>query len=188
MRKMLFVLLLTAAFPIASAGDADAPYGLLDIALGASYAQLGRMLDLRDINAALAARNATGKPDLGRRGYGCMTREDEFADVSCVSHDERLDGVTTREIRLQFLAGRLQQMSLTAEARYFDAVLDYLRRRYGPPTVTVEDSPRYQWRNASSRLYAMRGPNLVFVSLELTGYPTAVARKRERGSAAPECR
>jgi len=168
---------------------ADMPYGLLDIALGSSYMQLERALDLRDINAALAAMHGSDKPDLGRRGYGCLLREDEFADIGCVSHDERLGTIATREVRLQFLAGRLQQISLTAEARYFDAVLDYLRRRYGAPqVVTTTGLPRYEWRNAVSNMYAIRGPDLVFVSLELASYQSVVARKREHGSSVPECR
>jgi hypothetical protein len=186
MKKTALAILLTA---MANAHAADAPYGLLDITLGESYAQLSRELDLHDINAALTALHESGKPDLGLRGYGCMSREDEFADIGCVSHDERLNDVTTREIRLQFLGDRLQQMSLTAEARYFDAVVNYLRQRYGPPTVaTMMDSPRYEWSNASSRMYALRGPNLVFVSLELVSYQTAVVRKRAYGSSTPECR
>ena len=186
MKKAVLALMLAAA---AIAQAADAPYGLLDITLGAGYAQLEQTLDLRDINAALAARHGSGKLDLGRRGYGCLPREDEFADIGCVSHDERLDEVATREIRLQFLAGRLQQISLTAETRYFDVVIDYLRRRYGPPrVVATADAPRYEWGNASSRMYALHGPNLVFVSLELASYQNAVARKRAHGGSVPECR
>ncbi len=186
MKKAALAILLAAA---ANAYAADEPYGLLDITLGESYAQLGRSLDLHDINAAIAALHTSGKPDLGRRGYGCVSREDEFADIGCVSHDERLNDITTREIRLQFLADRLQQMSLTAEVRYFDAVVNYLQRRYGPPRVVVAaDSPRYEWSNALSRMYALRGPNLVFVSLELASYQNAVAHKRAHGSSSPECR
>ncbi len=186
MKKAALAILLAAA---ANAYAADEPYGLLDITLGESYAQLGRSLDLHDINAALAALPASGKPDLGRRGYGCMPREDEFADIGCVSHDERLNDVTTREIRLQFLADRLQQMSLTAEVRYFDAVVNYLRQRYGSPrVVAAADSPRYEWSNASSRMYVLRGPSLVFVSLELMSYQNAVAHKRVHGSSSSECR
>jgi hypothetical protein len=186
MKKAVLAIMLTAT---AIAHAADEPYGLLDITLGESYAQLGRSLDLHDINVALAAQHTPGKPDLGRRGYGCISREDEFADIGCVSHDEHLNDVTTREIRLQFLADRLQQMSLTAEVRYFDAVLNYLRRRYGPPSVAaMADSSRYEWSNASSRMYALRGPNLVFVSLELVSYQNAVTRKRTHGSSTPECR
>jgi len=188
MKKTALALWLLAASGAPVAASSDTPYGLLDITLGVSYTQAERLLDLRDINAALAARHEPGRPGLGRRGYGCLMREDEFADIGCVSHDERLDGVPTREIRLQFIAGRLQQMSLTAEARQFDAVLDYLRRRYGAPAISQDDSPRYEWRNGISSLYAIRGPNLVFVSLELASYQTAVARKRAHGSSAPECR
>ena len=186
MKQIMLILTLLAA---STARAVDGPYGLLDITLDSSYMRLERALDLRDINTALAALHTSGKPDLGRRGYGCMLREDEFADIGCVSHDERLDGIATREVRLQFLAGRLQQMSLTAEVRYFDSVLDYLRRRYGAPqVVTTTDPPRYEWNNASSKLYAIRGPDLVFVSLELVSYQAAVARKRMHGNSAPECR
>lgn len=64
------------------------PYGFGNIRLGASFDELARALDFRDIHAALdrqlAAKAAT--PDLGRRGYGCMRREDAYAEIACVSH------------------------------------------------------------------------------------------------------
>ena len=44
---------------------------------GPAAVELG--LDFRDIDASLAQK--AGKPDLGKRGYGCMQREDDFADV-----------------------------------------------------------------------------------------------------------
>src|SRR5687767_7137225 len=75
------------------------PYRYDDIRLGASLAQLARDLDLRDIHAAFAAQQEkkAAKPDLGRRGYGCTRRDDPFAEVACVSHDERIGGADTRE-------------------------------------------------------------------------------------------
>ena len=61
--KLLSICLLAAA--AASATAADAPFGVLDITLGASYARLERDLDFHDIDTALA-RLQSGKPDLGR--------------------------------------------------------------------------------------------------------------------------
>ena len=87
-RLTLFCIL---SFAAAVSAAADMPFGVLDIGLGASYARLERDLDFRDIDASLAKPRA-GKPDLGKRGYGCMQREDDFADVGCVSHTELLDG------------------------------------------------------------------------------------------------
>src|SRR3982750_4217106 len=107
--RLLWTALLVCA--AARAEAADMPFGVLDIGLGASYARLERELDFRDINESLAKQ--AGKPDLGKRGYGCMQREDDFADVGCVSHTERLEAVETREIRLHFLEGKLQQFSLS---------------------------------------------------------------------------
>src|SRR6185369_14681208 len=94
--------------------------------------RLERDLDFRDLDAALA-KTQSGKPDFGRRGYGCMQRDDDFADTACVSHTERLDGIEAREIRLHFIEGRLQQFSLTAEVQHYDAVVGYLRARFGAP-------------------------------------------------------
>ena len=122
-----WLITLVAACWVSAVAAADAPYGVLDIGLGASYARLEQQLDFRDINEALA--KGGGKPDLGKRGYGCTQREDDFADVGCVSHVERLDGVETREIRLHFLEGRLQQFSVTAEVQHYDAVIAYLTKR-----------------------------------------------------------
>ena len=119
----------------AAAHGADRPHGLADIAPGASYVRLATVLDFRDIHAAIALqeKSKADKPDLGQRGYGCARRDDPFADVACVSHDERVGGVETREIRLHFLGGVLQQFSITAEIRYFDAVMQALREQNGAP-------------------------------------------------------
>jgi hypothetical protein len=163
------------------AAAADMPYGVLDIGLGASYARLERDLDFRDINESLAKR--AGKPDLGKRGYGCMQREDDFSDVDCVSHLERLDGIETREIRLHFLEGRLQQFSVTSEVQNFDAVVGYLTARFGAPQPvplkSADEQPSVKWQNEAGHIVAYRGKDLVFVNFELASYPDAVKRKRE---------
>ena len=175
--RMLAACLL--ALIAAAAAAADAQYGVLDFTLGTSYARLERDLDFRDNDAALAK---SGKPDLGRRGYGCTARDDDFADNACVSHQERLDGVETREVRLHFLEGRLQQFSLTAEVRHYDAIMGYLRARYGAPqTLPAEGgaAPVLQWRDEGARVDAHRGKDLVFVNFELASYPAAMKRKRD---------
>ena len=173
-RLPLFCIL---SFAAAVSAAADMPFGVLDIGLGASYARLERDLDFRDIDASLA------KPRAGKRGYGCMQREDDFADVGCVSHTELLDGVETREIRLHFLEGRLQQFSLSAEVRNFDAVVAYLRGRYGAPQTlpmqNASDQPGVKWQSEAGQVVAYRGKDLVFVNFELASYPVAVKRKRE---------
>ncbi len=160
----------------------EQPIGVLDITLGASYSRLERDLDFRDINTALAQIKGA-KPDLGRRGYGCMKRDDAFADIGCVSHDEKLDHVETREIRLHFLQGRLQQFSLTAELQHYDAVIGYLRRRHGEPqriaAPSADSAPAYAWQGESGQVTAYRGKDLVFVSFELASYAGAVKRKRD---------
>ena len=177
------LLLLAGMLCAASAAPAaDAPFGVLDIGLGASYARLERELDFRDINETLA-KTQSGKPDLGKRGYGCMQREDDFADVGCVSHTERLDGVETREIRLHFLDGRLQQFSVTAEVQNFDAVVAYLRARYGAPqelpVKSAGEQPGVRWQSGAGQIVAYRGKDLVFVNFELVSYPDAVKRKHD---------
>jgi hypothetical protein len=173
-----FCLLLCAA----SAPAAELSFGVLDIDLGMSYARLERELDFRDINTALA-QIKSGKPDLGKRGYGCMRRSDPFADIGCVSHDEKLAAVETREIRLHFLLGRLQQFSVTAEAQHFDAVLGYLRNRFGEPqqlpASSAEAAPSFRWQSDAAQILVHRGKDLVFVSFELVSYADAVRRKRE---------
>ena len=116
-----------------AAGAADRPYGHADIALGASYRALAEALDFRDIHAAVAEQGArkARTPDLGRRGYGCVRRDDAYADVTCVSHDEKVGAADTREIRLQFLNGVLQQFSITADIPHLDTVLASIRSRHG---------------------------------------------------------
>lgn len=176
------------------AGSAAAePYRYDDIRLGASLARLARDLDFRDIHAAIAQQKESQavKPDLGRRGYGCARREDAYADVGCVSHDEHVGGAETREIRLHFLAGILQQFSITAEIRHFDAVMGALRLRLGSPhearPAPAGGYAASAWKNAESSLVAYGGKDLVFVSFELAGYAEAVKRKQAGGPAA-ECR
>ena len=188
-RRFHCVLLFFAA----AAGAAAEPYRFDDVRLGASFTRLAHELDFRDINAAIAVQQEKKltKPDLGRRGYGCARREDAYADVTCVSHEERVDGVETREIRLQFLNGILQQFSITAEIRHFDAVMQALRERLGAPQRS-EPAPAggfatSAWRNADSRITAYGGKDLVFVSFELAGYAEAVKRK-QAGERPQECR
>ena len=160
------------------------PYRYDDIRLGASFARLAHDLDFHDIHAAIAAQQEakTAKPDLGRRGYGCARREDPFADVACVSHDERVDGAGTREIRLHFLDGILQQFSITAEIGQYDAVMRALRERHGAPQraepAPAGGYPASSWRNDDSSIIAYGGKDLVFVSFELAGYGAAVKRKQ----------
>jgi len=166
----------------ATALAADPALGVLDITLGASYARLERDLDFRDINTSLAQIKG-GKPDLGTRGYGCMKRDDPFADVACASHDEKLDGIETREIRLHFLHGRLQQFSVTAELQHYDAIIGYLRMRFGGPrqdaTSSPDAAPSLKWQGEAGQIIAYRGKDLVFVSFELATYADAVKRKRD---------
>jgi hypothetical protein len=181
MTRLYFICMLIAA-TTTTAGAADTTFGVLDIALGASYARLERDLDFHDINATLA-KTQSGKPDLGKRGYGCMQREDDFADVGCVSHTERLDGIDTREIRLHFLEGRLQQFSVTAEVQNFEAVIAYLRTRYGAPeelpVKNAGDQPGVKWQSEGGQIVAYRGKDLVFVNFELATYSGAVKRKHD---------
>jgi hypothetical protein len=179
-----------AALPAATWAE---PYRFDDIRLGASFARLARDLDFRDIHAAIAQQQAqqATKPDLGRRGYGCARREDSFADVACVSHDERVGGAEMREIRLHFLAGVLQQFSITAEIRHLEAVMGAVRERHGPPETVPPAAagayPASRWRNAGSSIMLYGGKDLVFVSYELAGYADAVRRKQS-GAPAQECR
>lgn len=182
MMSRLFSIWVLAVAATASAAAAETAFGVLDITLGASYARLERDLDFHDINATLA-KTQTGKPDFGARGYGCMQREDDFADVGCVSHTERLDAVETREIRLHFLDGRLQQFSLTAEVQNFEAVIAYLRTRYGAPqevpVTSAGDQPSVRWQSEAGQIVAYRGKDLVFVNFELASYAGAVKRKHD---------
>jgi hypothetical protein len=178
---------------ISTAPATAEPYRYDDIRLGGSLQYLAQELDFRDIHAAIAAQKETRteKPDLGRRGYGCAWRDDPFADVACVSHDERVGGAETREIRLHFLAGILQQFSITAEIRHYEELMQALRERYGAPHTAQPAAaggyPSSTWRNPDSSITAYGGKDLVFVSFELAGYPEAVKRKRS-GAPAQECR
>jgi hypothetical protein len=149
MRTRLLLIGLSVAVAATAAAAAEMPFGVLDIGLGASYARLERDLDFRDINESLAKK--AGKPDLGKRGYGCMQRDDEYADVGCVSHTEHLDGIQTREIRLHFLDGRLQQFSVTAEVQNFDAVVGYLSTRFGAANGAGEKCRRPAERQVAER-------------------------------------
>lgn len=171
------------------AGQAGgAPFAWGDIALGATFENLAHELDLRDLNAAIAqARSGNaGKPDLGRRGYGCLRRDDAYADVTCVSHEERVAGMPAREVRLQFLEGRLAQFSITAELQYADGVIDALRAAFGEPRVQAPatgagGSASLRWQNPESYVVGHRGRDLLFVSFELNSYAAAVKRKQNRG-------
>ena len=184
---MGFTLLLTAF----AAGEAGAqPYGFEDIRLGASFVRLAHEFDFRGIHAALAQQQErkAAKPDFGRRGYGCVARDDPYADVTCVSHDEWIGGAETRELRLQFLEGVLQQFSISAEMRHFDTVMREMARRYGEPRVDAGASPPvYRWDNGVSKITGYGGKDLVFISFELAGYPDAVKRKQS-GARQNECR
>jgi hypothetical protein len=168
------IVAMLAAAPAQGAGE---PFGLLDISLGASYARLERDLDFRYITTSLAQMKGN-TPDLGKRGYGCMRRDDPQADVGCVSHVEKLDGVDTREIRLHFLNGRLYQFSMSAEIRHYDAVIAQLRARNGAPLAASDDAA-VRWQNESGLIAAYRGKDLVYVNFELATYPDAVQRKRD---------
>ena len=188
MLRIFFLGLLLAA----SAAAAE-PYRFDDVRLGASFTRLSYDLDFRDINAAIAAQKGqqTVKPDLGRRGYGCALREDPYADVTCVSHDEHVGGAEMREIRLQFLNGILQQFSITAEIQYYEVVMRELRARLGAPQQTepapAGGFPSSAWKNAESHIIAYAGKDLVFVSFELEGYAEA-AKRKENGAQPQECR
>jgi hypothetical protein len=182
------------ALGLAAAATAAAePYQFDDVRLGASFTRLAHDLDFRDINAAIAAQKGqpAAKPDLGRRGYGCARREDAYADITCVSHDERVGGAEMREIRLQFLDGVLQQFSITAEIRHLDAVMQALRERVGAPqqaqAAPAGGFPSSSWNNSESSITAYAGKDLVFVSFELAGYAEAVKRKQS-GAQPQECR
>ena len=167
----LAVMLLGAA-PARAAEDET--FGLLDISLGSSYARLERDLDFRYITTSLAQMSGN-VPDLGKRGYGCMRRDDPQADIGCVSHVEKLGGVETREIRLHFLNGRLYQFSMSAEVQHYDAVIAQLRARNGAPQ-TGGDNYAVRWKNESGQVAAYRGKDLVYVNFELVSYADAVRR------------
>lgn len=180
----LLCALLALASGIVAAAD---PYAFGDIRLGASFDELARLLDFRDIQAALDKQLAAkaAKPDLGRRGYGCVRRADMYADVTCVSHDETIGGAPAREIRLQFLNGILQQFSISAEIGESEKVLAALRGQYGAAhevrSARAGAFASRHWRNADSTIAAYSGNDLVFVSFELADYAQAVKR-RQRGA------
>lgn len=184
--------LLFCGFLAAGASEAGAEaHGFGDIRLGSTFEALERALDFRDIESALRAVQAQKlvRPDLGRRGYGCMRREDPAADITCVSHDEKIGAGETREIRLQFLDGILQQFSITAELVRLDTVIQAIAGRYGPPQMAEADgSTEYRWAAPDSRITGYRGKDLVFVVFELAGYPAAVERKRSGRRPLLECR
>lgn len=152
-----FLAVLCGLSPAASA----APFGFGDICLGASVDELARVLDLRDIETALAAMKGSGKPDLGKRGYGCSRRDDAYADVTCVSHDERPGGLQLREIRLQFRRGLLRQLSITAELGDSPGLRKMLEARLGPGTSSADAAAEWRSVDATARMH--EGPNLVFV-------------------------
>jgi hypothetical protein len=170
-----------------NAAAADDPYGQADVRLGASYQTMTAALDLRDLHAAIAEQAArkAAHPDLGRRGYGCVRRDDAYADVSCVSHDEKVDGVETREIRLQFLNGVLQQFSISADIPHLDAVMGVLRAQHGSPqaaeAATEGRYASWRWSNGVSGIVAYSGKDVVFVVFELATYPEAVKRRQQSG-------
>ena len=195
MKTLSCPVLLVIAFACGCAAVAPRaePYDFDGIRLGTSFQRLARELDFRDLHAAVAEQNErkAARPDLGRRGYGCARRDDPYADIACVSHEERVGGAETREVRLHFLEGRLQQFSITAEIRHYDAVMQALRERYGAPQAT-EPAPAggyssSTWRNEDSKITGYGGRDLVFVSFELAGYPDAVKRKSS-GEQPAECR
>ena len=178
---------LLTLFLCGNTGAADEPYGHSDIALGASYRALAAALDFRDIHAAVAeqgSRKAT-KPDLGRRGYGCARRDDPYADITCVSHEEKVGGVETREIRMQFLNGVLQQFSITADIPHFDVVMGVIRARHGAPHETEPAAEgryaSYRWKNGVSSIVAYASKEVIFVSFDLATYLEAVKRRQQSG-------
>ena len=180
--------LLLAGF--AAGGAGAQPYGFEDIRLGASLLRLAHDFDFRDLHAALAQQQEqkTAKPDFGRRGYGCVHRDDPHADVTCVSHDERVGGAEAREFRLHFLEGVLQQFSISAEMRHFDTVMREMDGRYGAPQVDAGAGPPvYHWDNGVSKIMGHGGKDLVFISFELADYANAVKRK-QGGVRQNECR
>jgi hypothetical protein len=175
---------------IAAAAVAE-PYGFGDIRLGTPFDELSRRLDFRDIGSALEEQHAAKarKPDLGRRGFGCLRGANGYADFVCVSHDESAGGAPTREVRLQFLDGMLQTFSITVEADKSEAVLAAIRSRYGAPHETrpavAGAFASQHWRNADSTISVYRGKDLVFVSFELAGYRKAVERRQRETASTP---
>lgn len=184
-RRLGAAIVLTVGIAVAAAAE---PYGFGDIRLGTSFDELSQQLDFRDIGSALDRQHAAKarKPDLGRRGFGCLRGANGYADLVCVSHDESIGGAPTREVRLQFLDGVLQTFSITVEAGRSEALLAALRSRYGAPHETrpavAGAFASQHWRKADSTISAFRGKDLLFVSFELAGYRELVER-RQRGTA-----
>jgi len=187
-RRVGAAIVLTLGIAAAAAAQ---PYGFGDIRLGTPFDELSRRLDFRDIGSALDQQHAAKarKPDLGRRGFGCLRGANGYADLVCVSHDETVNGAPTREVRLQFLDGVLQTFSISVEADKSEAVLAALRSRYGAPHETrpavAGAFASQHWRNADSTISAYRGKDLVFVSFELAGYRDAVKRRQRETASAP---
>jgi hypothetical protein len=79
--------------------------------------------------SAAAARRASRRR--ARFGQARLRLHDAlttaFADVAAFRTKKSWKDVATREIRLHFLQGRLQQFSLSAEQQHYDAVIGYLR-------------------------------------------------------------
>ena len=178
MRWLLFAAASICIVPgSGSAATTPLPAGFADICIGASIEELAPVLDLRDIASALAAMKGAGKPDLGARGYGCSRRDDAYAEITCVSHDERPFGLDLREIRLQFRRGLLRQLSITAELRQSGALRGAIESRLGPSGPSTEAAA--EWRPPGAIVRLHEGPNLVFVVFE---------RPPGAGESAVECR
>ena len=119
-----------------------------------------------------------------------MRRGDPYADITCMSHEEKIDGISAREIRPQFLDGILRQFSITGEIGHFDAVMRAVGAPYGAPLVTPAAESRgatYSWRNGESKITGYAGKDLVFVSFELASHAAATVHKKNRGGP-QECR
>ena len=191
MRMILFIFIfLAGALPGTPAALAQ-PYALNDVRLGSSYANVAKQLDMRDGEEAVREARAMSlsRPYFGKRGYGCLRRDDPGADITCVSHEEKLGGADTREIRLQFLDGILQQFSVTAEMKHLDTVIGAVTRVAGEPRVEGSGSTAtFQWQNNDAKITGYGGENLVFVAFSLASYPDAVERKKKRGPTTIECR
>lgn len=193
MYNHMFLLMYSAlaAMLLAAPGALAQPHALNDVRLGASYGNLTRQLDLRDGEEALLEAKAMSlsRPYFGKRGYGCMRRDDPGADITCVSHEEKVGGAETREIRLQFLDGLLQQFSVSAEMKYVEPVIAAVTRVAGQPAREGSGTnTTWRWQNSDSTITGYAGENLVYVVFSLVSYPEAVERKRKRGPNTIECR
>lgn len=179
------------AFGVAAVAAAD-PYGFGNIRLGAPFDERARALDFRDIHAALDRQLAAkaARPDLGRRGYGCMRREDPCTEAAGVSHDDKVGDTPTRETRLQFLDGVLQQFSITADIAEIESVMALLRQEHGAPMETKRRrlAPLRLTIGATPILQLLRTAARVFCSCPLswraTGKRWSDVNARRRPSAA----